>query len=151
MKQVDRIIRGAAASITLVACLQMTANSGGALNPALGIAQSIYMIGVENQNGSGLGSTDAKYIWVYVAGPLIGALFAAAFFRLHDYIEKSGYQQNQPMQFVGLLKSGTDAGNIVDRNSVGGGLVQNEQRSQIWSQLHNNLLDSRSTSVVENQ
>lgn len=48
MKQVDRIIRGAAASITLIACLSMTANSGGSLNPALGIAQSIYMIGVEN-------------------------------------------------------------------------------------------------------
>ncbi len=52
------------------------------------------MIGVENQNGSGQGSTDAKYMWVYVAGPLLGGLFAAAFYRLHDYIEKNEYKQN---------------------------------------------------------
>jgi len=62
------------------------------------------MIGVENQGGSTQGSTDAKYIWVYMIFPYVGSFIAAFFFRMHDYIERHEYEQNQPMQFVGLLK-----------------------------------------------
>jgi hypothetical protein len=36
--------------------------------------------------------------------PYVGAFIAAFFYRMHDYIEKNEYKQNQPMQFVGLLK-----------------------------------------------
>jgi hypothetical protein len=32
-------------------------------------------------------------------------MVAAAFFRLHDYIEKNEYKQSQPRQFIALLKS----------------------------------------------
>jgi len=52
MKKVDRITKGAACSIALGACLSMTNGAGESLNPALGFAQSIFMIGVENQSGS---------------------------------------------------------------------------------------------------
>ena len=48
MKKVDRIIRGLACSLALVTCLSMTNGAGASLNPALGFAQSIYMIGVYN-------------------------------------------------------------------------------------------------------
>lgn len=68
------------------------------------------MIGLENRNGSTLGSDDAKYMWVYIIGPFAGAGFAALFFKLHDFIERNEYIQNQPMQFVGLLKSHSGIG-----------------------------------------
>ena len=85
MRKVDRIVKGLGAGLTLSVCLSMTAQSGGCLNPALGIAQSIYMIGLDNRDGSGRGTTEAKYMWVYIVGPLVGSIFAAIFFILHDY------------------------------------------------------------------
>jgi glycerol uptake facilitator-like aquaporin len=38
MKKVDRMVKGIAACFTLTVCLQMSAGSGGALNPCIGIA-----------------------------------------------------------------------------------------------------------------
>ena len=52
------------------------------------------MIGLENRGGSTQGSTDAKYMWVYILGPLAGACLASLFFRLHDFIERNEYVQN---------------------------------------------------------
>jgi glycerol uptake facilitator-like aquaporin len=91
MRKTDRLIKGVGACFTLLVCLSMSAGSGGCLNPALGLAESIYMIGIENRNGLGLGSDDAKFMWVYIVGPLIGAGFAALFFKLHDFIERNEY------------------------------------------------------------
>ena len=48
MKKVDRIIKGLACSLVLIGCLLMTNGAGASLNPGLGFAQSIYMIGVNN-------------------------------------------------------------------------------------------------------
>jgi len=91
MRKVDRIVKGAACSAILVACIKMTDGSGGSINPALGFAHSIYMIGYENTKLWGLGNTDAKFIWVYMVFPYVGASIAAAFFRLHIYIDKNEY------------------------------------------------------------
>ena len=142
MKKVDRITKGAACSIALGACLSMTNGAGESLNPALGFAQSIFMIGVENQSGSTQGSKDAKYIWVYMVFPYVGALIAAAFYRMHDYIEKNEYNQNQPMQFVGLLRQ-SDAAPLLTASRFE---PPQQERSQVWQQLHNSNLPSEQRS-----
>jgi hypothetical protein len=142
MRKVDRIVKGFACSIALVACLSMTNGAGESLNPALGFAQSIFMIGVENQSGLNQGSKDAKYIWVYMVFPYVGALFAAAFYRMHDYIEKNEYNQNQPMQFVGLLKQ-SDAAPLLNASRFE---PPQQERSQVWQQLHNSNLPSEQRS-----
>lgn len=82
----------------------MNAGAGGCMNPIIGLVQSIYMIGLDNRSGLGVGTSEAKYMWLYIAGPLTGALFACLFYKLHDYIEHNEYKQNQPMQFIGLLR-----------------------------------------------
>jgi glycerol uptake facilitator-like aquaporin len=105
MKRVDRLVKGLAACFALIVALTMTAGSGGCLNPALGLAESIYMIGLDNRDGATLGNEEAKYMWVYIFGPFIGGLIAALFFVLHSFIDRNAYKQNEPMQFIGLLKS----------------------------------------------
>ena len=123
----------------------MTNGAGASLNPALGFAQSIYMIGVENQGNSTQGSRDAKYIWVYMLFPYVGAFIAAFFYRMHDYIEKNEYKQNQPMQFVGLLKH-SDPSPLLTGSRIE--QAQVADRSQVWQQLHNsNSPDSRNHSI----
>lgn len=52
MRKVDRMVKGFAVCLALTVCLSMSAGSGGCLNSAIGIAQSIYMIGLENQGKS---------------------------------------------------------------------------------------------------
>jgi glycerol uptake facilitator-like aquaporin len=82
MHKVDRIIKGFAMTMTFFACLLMTNSSGATFNPALGFAQSIYMIGYIGSVG---GSTNlaARYMWVYMIFPFVGAGLAALFFTLH--------------------------------------------------------------------
>jgi glycerol uptake facilitator-like aquaporin len=82
MHKVDRIIKGFAMTMTFFACILMNNSSGAAFNPALGFAQSIYMIGYVGSFG---GSTNlaARYMWVYMIFPFVGAGLAALFFTLH--------------------------------------------------------------------
>jgi glycerol uptake facilitator-like aquaporin len=136
MRKVDRLIKGFGACFALLVSLKMSANSGGCLNPALGLAQSIYMIGLENRSGSTQGSTDAKYMWVYILGPFLGACLASLFFRLHDFIERNEYVQSQPMQFVGLLHSdiSTPGKEQLQLSAADMSGAQNEvERSKVWS------------------
>lgn len=105
MKSVDRIVKGLAVCLTLTVCLSMSAGSGGCLNPVIGLVSSIFMIGQENRGSSTLGSDDAKYIWVYIVAPFVGAVLAALFFKLHDYIERHDQKQNEPEMFIGLRNS----------------------------------------------
>ena len=44
-------------------------------------------------------------MWLYILGPLAGGIIAAFFYKLHDFIEKHEYKQNQPMQFLDLRDS----------------------------------------------
>jgi phosphate/sulfate permease len=63
------------------------------------------MVGVEVNVKFGVGSEFAKYMWVYIIFPFVGAIFAAVFFVAHQYIDKNEYNQKEPVQFIGLLKS----------------------------------------------
>jgi glycerol uptake facilitator-like aquaporin len=54
------------------------------MNPALGLAEGTYTIGMLNRDGATAGTDIAKYIWVYIAMPFIGAIFAAVLFILHS-------------------------------------------------------------------
>ncbi len=92
MAKVDRIIKGLCAAFTLAACYSMSLGSGGSLNPALGLTQSIYMIGLDNRKGSTLGHQEAKYMWVYVVSPFFGAILAAVFYKFHLYVDNNEYK-----------------------------------------------------------
>jgi hypothetical protein len=59
----------------------MTRGSGGSLNPALGLAQSTYMLGLLPA-GTPL-ATFAKYMWVYIVMPFLGASLAAVLYFFH--------------------------------------------------------------------
>lgn len=85
MCKVDRLIKGIAMSFTIVACTFLSNGSGAIFNPAIGFAQSIYMIGVKsNPAPSPLDSNFyAKYMWIYMLFPYAGASLAALFFKLH--------------------------------------------------------------------
>lgn len=82
MHKVDRIIKGFGLAMTFQACILMNNSSGATFNPALGFAQSIYMIGYVGSLG---GSTNlaARYMWIYMIFPFVGAGLAALFFTLH--------------------------------------------------------------------
>ena len=92
MKKVDRMIKGLGVSFAMTGCLSMTAGAGACLNPALGLVQSLYMIGLENRQGSSLGTDDAKYLWVYVVGPFLGCGFATLFYLMHNFIDRHEYK-----------------------------------------------------------
>jgi len=47
------------------------------------------MIGVNNSNGSGLGSNQALVTWVYIIVPYAGAAVAALFYLLHRKIDNA--------------------------------------------------------------
>lgn len=82
LRTVDEIIKGLGVSLVLYACYAMTAESGACLNPALGVAQVSYQVGF--LNGVDLnGGRYASPIWCYIVFPLIGAIIAALFFRVH--------------------------------------------------------------------
>jgi glycerol uptake facilitator-like aquaporin len=87
VKKLDRVLRGLCASSVLLACLSMTLRSSAALNPAIGIAQSAYMIGLLNSQSPGLGGQNATYMWVYIVFPFIGAILAASFYFFHRKLE----------------------------------------------------------------
>jgi glycerol uptake facilitator-like aquaporin len=46
MNKIDRIIKGLVISFVFFICLAMSQGSGGCFNPALGLAQSTYMLGL---------------------------------------------------------------------------------------------------------
>jgi hypothetical protein len=59
----------------------MTRGSGGCLNPALGFAQSTYMLGLL-PSGYPIGEF-AKYMWVYIVMPFAGAALSAVLYYFH--------------------------------------------------------------------
>jgi glycerol uptake facilitator-like aquaporin len=46
MNKIDRVTKGIVISFVFLVCLVMTRGSGGCLNPAIGLAQSTYMLGM---------------------------------------------------------------------------------------------------------
>lgn len=100
MKHVDRLLKAFCLLFTLYLCNSLTLGSGAVFNPALGLAQSVYMIGIYNNNGSGAGSLMAKVTWVYMIVPFAGAITAALFYMLHHKIDMTPGKQTEPMQFM---------------------------------------------------
>lgn len=87
----DEIVKGFAVAMTLLGCLSMSYGSGGGLNPALAVAQTIYYCGVIRKNaGHKAASQFANYLWVYFFFPLFGAVFAAVFAKVHQRVEGGG-------------------------------------------------------------
>jgi glycerol uptake facilitator-like aquaporin len=105
LRTVDEIIKGLAVAITLWMCYFLSAGSGACLNPALGLAQTTYQIGFLNtadQNGNGF----ASLIWVYMAMPLIGAIFAAIFFKINIFFDNRALKQGGSAQPVAVAPPG---------------------------------------------
>lgn len=59
----------------LGACYNFSFGAGACLNPALGLAQSTYMIGIQNAINSN--NRYADVFWVYTLAPFVGAILAA--------------------------------------------------------------------------
>lgn len=94
LRTVDEIIKGLAMAVTLWICYELCAGSGSCLNPALGVAQSAYQVGILNgmdNNGDGF----ASLIWVYLPMPLFGGIIAAIIFRLIIKMDNKALQQRQ--------------------------------------------------------
>ncbi|CDW77777.1 mip family channel protein [Stylonychia lemnae] len=108
MQKVDRLLQAFCLTFTLYVCNSFTLGSGAVFNPALGLAQSVYMIGVNNSNGSGLGSKQALVTWVYILVPYAGAAFAALFYLLHKKIDNAPEKQTEPMQFMSTKEAEQD-------------------------------------------
>ena len=92
LRTVDEIIKGLGVSLTLWVCYFLSAGSGACLNPALAIAQTSYQVGFLNgmdANGNGF----ASLIWCYIVFPLIGAVIAAIWFRVHIYLDNKALEQ----------------------------------------------------------
>jgi glycerol uptake facilitator-like aquaporin len=62
----------------LYMCYQFCLASGASLNPALGVAQTIYWVGIAATDKY---EYDASLIWVYAVMPFVGAALAA---KLYD-------------------------------------------------------------------
>jgi hypothetical protein len=97
MAKVNRILKGLCASFVMGVCLSMTSGSGGSLNPAFGLAQSTYMVGLMNRNGSDAGTQVAQYMWVYIVMPFIGAAFAALIYLFHQTLDPKYVPPHAPL------------------------------------------------------
>jgi len=78
--KLDRVVKGFCLSFVLTACFEMNLGSKALMNPAMGFAQSTYMVALDNRNGSTLGSDEAQYMWVYILMPFVGAAIAVLLF-----------------------------------------------------------------------
>lgn len=92
LRTTNEITKGIGLAIALWICYFLCAGAGACLNPALGLATTTYQVGFLNgldQNGNGF----ASLIWVYMAMPMFGALFAAIFFRISIYLDNRALKQ----------------------------------------------------------
>jgi glycerol uptake facilitator-like aquaporin len=81
LSKTDRVLKGICISFIFIACIAMTRGSGGCLNPALGFAQSLYML-LLLPSGYPIGEY-AKFMWVYIGMPFVGAALSALFYYFH--------------------------------------------------------------------
>eukprot|EP00347_Sterkiella_histriomuscorum_P007833 403347391 len=77
----DGILKAASVSLTLFAMIQTAGSiSGGCFNPAFGLTQTTYQVGYMNSLGAD-GSVYSKYLYVYMAAPMLGGIAASQFMR----------------------------------------------------------------------
>jgi len=75
------LVKGLALAYVLCACYQFCYGAGACLNPALGLSQSTYMIGLQNEINSN--NMYSYCIWIYMTAPMFGGLLAGVFNIFH--------------------------------------------------------------------
>ncbi len=73
-------MKGLTLQHVLYACYALSAGAGACLNPALGLAQINYWVGLARTDDL---SYDATLIWVYMSMPFIGAIIAYVVFEFY--------------------------------------------------------------------
>ena len=76
----SRMIKGLVLFHVLWACYALSLGAGACLNPAFGLAQSIYWLGLGETNNL---LYNMSCLWIYTLMPFIGAAIAAALFQSH--------------------------------------------------------------------
>jgi glycerol uptake facilitator-like aquaporin len=84
-QKISRLIKGITLQHVLYACYVMSAGAGACMNPALGLAQTVYWVGLSRTDGL---FYDATLIWVYMTMPFIGAILAYVSFDFYMDITK---------------------------------------------------------------
>lgn len=79
-KKSSRVIKGIALYHVMFAVYMLSLGAGACLNPALAIAQTIYWVGLADQNTH---SYDPSCIWIYVFMPIVGAFLASIAFEFY--------------------------------------------------------------------
>ena len=69
----------------------MTLRAGACLNPWFGLAQTMLWLGYAAEKGMST-SSSADCLWVYMLGPLFGAVAAGLFTIFHHKIESLGIE-----------------------------------------------------------
>ncbi len=67
----------------LYMCYRFTLGSGASLNPALGVAQTIYWVGIAATDNY---QYDASLIWVYAVMPMVGAAIASKLYSAFEAV-----------------------------------------------------------------
>ena len=84
-QQTSRLVKGVALQHVLYACYVLSAGAGACLNPALGLAQTTYWVGLARTDDLNF---DATLIWVYMLMPFVGAMLAALAFGFYQSTTK---------------------------------------------------------------
>lgn len=85
-KQTSRLVKGITLQHVLYACYVLSAGAGACLNPALGLAQITYWVGLARTDSLDF---DATLIWVYMSMPFVGAILASV---VHDFYQSTTKQ-----------------------------------------------------------
>lgn len=89
LKKTDFCLKGFAVAIVLFGVLSMTFKSGGALNPAVALAESCLMFVRQSQHKQ---TPSSKVLWVYMIGPMLGASLAAGFYILQNRYDQKKFK-----------------------------------------------------------
>ena len=87
-----RLVKGVTLLHVLWACYALSLGAGACLNPAFGLAQTIYWLGLGDHNNH-LYNLDC--LWVYATVPFLGAIIAAVLFKIHNGVSAKSAQENE--------------------------------------------------------
>lgn len=81
----SRVVKGLALFHVLWACYALTLGAGACLNPAFGMAQTTYWVGLGNTFDH---LYDSSCIWIYMGMPFVGAILASVAFQYHRQVSE---------------------------------------------------------------